>query len=190
MDLTSPGVDVWTTSLGGGYAGYSGTSLSTPLANGVASLLWAANPYLDSYEVENRLYESCDDLGAPGEDNVFGWGRTNMNLAVHAAVEGDMVLDAPALSSGSSATFTVSGAPASTNVYLAYSLTGQGVTDIAPLQTTIGLDSPVRAGLDLSTPAGNASFTRGIPSGGAGVTVWIQAVTMGDTSNVEARTIL
>ncbi len=190
VDLTGPGVDVWTTKMGGGYGGASGTSLSTPLANGVASLMWAANPYLDSYQVEARLYGSCDDIGAAGEDNVFGHGRLNIANAVEAALQGDMDLTAPTLSGGSSATFTVSGAPASSMVYLGYSLSGYGMTDIGPLGTVMGIDNPQQAAASASDGAGNASMSASVPNAASGLTVWIQAVAAGDTSDVEVRTIL
>ncbi|NQU47957.1 MAG: S8 family serine peptidase [Planctomycetes bacterium] len=189
VDLTGPGVDVWTTAMGGGYGGASGTSLSTPLANGVASLLWSANPYLDSYEVEARLYASCDDIGAAGEDNIFGHGRLNMENAVNSALQGGMSLSASTLTGGTTASFSVSGAPASTTVYLGYSLSGYGVTDIGPLQTVMGIDNPQQAAATSSDGAGNAGMTKFIPAGGTGITVYMQAVALGDTSNIVVQTI-
>ncbi len=189
VDLTSPGVSIWTTALGGGFNAYSGTSLSTPLANGVAALMWAANPYLDTYQIEMRLYESCDDLGAPGEDDVFGWGRTNMNQAVHAAVEGNMELTAPVLHQDSIETLTVSGAPPSTRVYLAYSLAGPGTTPIPALLTVMGIASPIQAATAMSNGSGDVSMSKYIPGGTAGTIVWIQAIASGDTSDVEMRVI-
>jgi subtilase family protein len=189
VDLTAPGVGIWTTQLGGGFNSFSGTSLSTPLANGVAAMLWAANPYLDTFEVESRLYQACDDLGAPGEDTTYGWGRTNMNNAVHGAVEGNMDLTAPVLNAGSSASFTVSGAPAVSTVYLTYSLVGPGITEIPALQTNMGLDAPVLATQTTSDAAGNAAMSKFIPAGTAGTQVWMQVLTMGDTSDIEMRVI-
>ncbi|MBC8328279.1 MAG: S8 family serine peptidase [Planctomycetes bacterium] len=190
VDLVAPGVDIWTTSLGGGYAGYSGTSLSTPLANGVAALAWAANPFLSSYELENRLYEGCDDLGAPGNDNTFGWGRVNLNKTVHAAVEGDMDLTVSTLMGGSSGSFSVSGAPASTMVYVAYSLSGQGLYPVPPLNAVLGLASPVEVGHSASNGFGNATVVKNVPGGASGLTVSFQAIAQGSTSDVEVVTIL
>ena len=190
IDLVAPGVDIWTTALGGGYNKYSGTSLSTPLANGVAALAWAANPYLSSNEIENRLYASCDDLGAPGNDNTFGWGRVNLNNTVHAAVEGDMSLSVSSLVAGSSGSFSVSGAPASTMVYVAYSLSGEGIYDIPALNTTLGLAAPVEVGHAVSDGAGNVTIAKNVPSGAGGMTVWFQAVAQASTSNIVMTTIL
>lgn len=190
VDLTGPGIDVWTTANGGGYGGASGTSLSTPLANGVASALWAANPYLDSYEVEARLYASCVDIGNPGEDDIFGHGLLNMANAVDQALQGNMELTAPTLSGGSNASFSVSGAPANAMVYLGYSLSGYGMADIAPLNTVMGIANPQQAAAASADGAGNAAMSASVPNGASGLTVWIQAVAQGDTSDIEVRTIL
>ncbi len=189
IDLVAPGVDIWSCALGGGYGAYSGTSLSTPLANGVAALAWAANPHLSSLELEARLKGSCVDLGAPGEDDVFGTGRVDLEAAVHAALEGDMVLTVPALNAGSSASFGVTGAPAGRPVFLAYSLSGEGITDVPALHTTVGLAAPQEAARAGADAGGNATITRTVPAGAAGRTVWFQAVADSSTSNVEVATI-
>ena len=190
IDLTGPGVDVWTTAMGGGYGGASGTSLSTPLANGVASLMWAANPGWSSYDLESRLYASCDDIGAPGEDSVFGHGRLNMHQGVIQALSGTMDLTAPQLNSGSNATFTVTGARAGASVYLGYSLDGYGITDIAALSVLMGIASPIQAAQAVADATGTANMSRSIPAGAAGITVYLQAVAFNDSSDIEVRTIL
>lgn len=190
VDLTAPGVDIWTTALGGGYGGASGTSLSTPLANGVAALAWAANPYLSSHQLEDRLYASCDDLGAPGNDDTFGWGRVNLNQAVHAAVAGDMDLTVGTLIAGSTGIFDVSGAPPNTTVYVAYSLSGEGIYDIPALNTTVGLAAPQEATRGSSDASGYALMIRNVPGAASGLTVWFQAVADGSTSDIEVVTIL
>lgn len=191
VDCVAPGVDIWTSWLGGGYGGVSGTSFSTPMTNGTAALLWATNPFLDSYEVEARLYASCDDKGAAGNDNIFGWGRINVNKAVHAAVEGGMELTPPlSLTGGASATFTVTGAPGSAVVYLAYSLTGTGLYSVPALGAVLGLAAPAEAARATANGSGTATITRFIPGGASGLTVWLQAITSGDTSDIEVRSIL
>lgn len=85
VDMFAPGVGVWTTSNGGGYASPNGTSFATPVANGVLALIWSIAPDLTPQQVETVLYLSCDDLGAPGEDDFFGWGRANARRAVEFA---------------------------------------------------------------------------------------------------------
>jgi subtilisin family serine protease len=85
VDLTAPGVNITTTGRGGQYVTASGTSLSCPLAAGVAGLLYGVNPSLTPAQVEELLEANARDLGAPGYDPVFGWGRVDAANAVGAA---------------------------------------------------------------------------------------------------------
>ena len=140
--------------------------------------------------MEDALYRGCDDLGAPGNDSTFGWGRANLNLTVRAALEGNMVLIVPTLTGGSNATFYVNAGPPNTTIFLAYSLAGEGLYDIPALNAVLGIASPVEAAHGASNGIGRVNFTRNIPSGGSGLTVWFQAVAQGATSNIEMTTIL
>lgn len=94
VDLFAPGVDVGTTFNGGGYGGASGTSFSTPIVAGLLSLIWGINPDLPPSEVENLLFLSCDDLGAAGNDDYWGWGRANAYKAAQL-VAGTLVPQPP-----------------------------------------------------------------------------------------------
>lgn len=66
--------------LGSGYAGMAGTSMAAPFVSGVAALL--ASQGLSGPEVVERLLTTTDDLGPPGRDSVFGYGRVNALAAV------------------------------------------------------------------------------------------------------------
>jgi subtilisin family serine protease len=87
VDLTAPGVSIYTTSAGSNsdYGGASGTSLSTPLAAGLAGLIWSYNPTLTPDEVEAALKAGCEDLGAGGVDDTYGYGRINVLESLLAA---------------------------------------------------------------------------------------------------------
>ncbi len=85
IDVTAPGVNIWTTKKGGGIIARTGTSFAAPLVNGVAAMIWAMNPALSPDEVKGILYASCDDLGPAGEDDEYGHGRVNLFQAVTAA---------------------------------------------------------------------------------------------------------
>lgn len=67
--------------------------MATPVTNGVASMIWAADPSLTNLEVERILFETCHDLGDPGEDTYWGWGRVDAGAAVRAAADGACVAD-------------------------------------------------------------------------------------------------
>lgn len=82
IDVVAPGVGIYAPARGGGCAWCSGTSFSTPIASGVLALMWSASPSMTPIQAMNQFYQSCDDLGAPGRDNTFGWGRVNAARAV------------------------------------------------------------------------------------------------------------
>ena len=82
--MSAPG-SVWTTSRGGNYQQWNGTSFSSPLVAGVVALMMSANPALDAPALENLLFKTSVDLGNPGRDSYFGWGRVNAAAAVQGA---------------------------------------------------------------------------------------------------------
>ena len=85
VDLTAPGEGIRTTSIGGSYGAYSGTSFASPLAASVVALMLSANPALQPSQVDSILAATADDLGAVGRDDYFGSGRINAGRAVAAA---------------------------------------------------------------------------------------------------------
>ena len=85
VDLMAPGVSIYTTLKGGGYAGVSGTSFSSPVTAGVAALMLSVKPGLSAQALSSLLTLNADDLGARGSDPVFGYGRLNAYRAVTAA---------------------------------------------------------------------------------------------------------
>jgi hypothetical protein len=52
---------------------------------GVAALMLSANPALSPGDVVSLLQQTAEDLGSPGYDSSFGWGRVNAYRAVEAA---------------------------------------------------------------------------------------------------------
>ena len=63
-----------------GYSTLSGTSMAAPFVSGVAALLAGAG--LDRDEIVDCLKRTSDDLGLPGRDAVFGFGRIDAARAV------------------------------------------------------------------------------------------------------------
>ncbi|MET8909562.1 S8 family serine peptidase [Micromonospora sp. NPDC004551] len=75
--LTAPGVGVRTTDLYGGYRDASGTSLAAPHVAGVLALLLGAYPDLSADRQQSALENAAVDLGQPGPDNMYGYGRVD-----------------------------------------------------------------------------------------------------------------
>lgn len=67
------------------FTDFSGTSMASPVVAGVAALLWARFPALTNVELRQLLAESAIDLGAPGRDDFFGWGRIDARRALAQA---------------------------------------------------------------------------------------------------------
>lgn len=85
VDVVAPGVGIYTTYNGGGYTPFSGTSAASPVTAGVLALIWSANPTLTPGQAEQILFNSAKDLGSPGKDQYYGWGRVDAGKAVALA---------------------------------------------------------------------------------------------------------
>jgi len=85
IDLSAPGVSIYTTVRGGSYASVSGTSFSAPVVAGVVALMFSVNPSLTPTQVEQILEATAVDLGDPGYDIYYGWGRVDAYAALKIA---------------------------------------------------------------------------------------------------------
>lgn len=69
----------------GGYYWSSGTSMAAPHAAGVAALIIGQNGgQMDPAQVKAVMRASADDLGKPGRDPFYGYGRVNAFKAITA----------------------------------------------------------------------------------------------------------
>ncbi|MCY2951932.1 MAG: S8 family serine peptidase [Planctomycetota bacterium] len=93
VDLSAPAesivvADSIDTRLPDGYGVISGTSFAAPLAAGAAALAWSIAPNLTPDQVQAILFDTAlkyADLGDPGWDEQFGWGRINVAAVAAAA---------------------------------------------------------------------------------------------------------
>ncbi len=81
-EIVAPGVGIRTTERYGLYQSATGTSLSAPHVAGALALLLGANPNLTADEQAAALVGTALDLGAPGPDNQFGFGRLDVAAAL------------------------------------------------------------------------------------------------------------
>ena len=59
--VTAPGVDIYSSIIGGGYGIYSGTSMAAPHIAGIAGLLRSYDNDLTAYEIESLISSSGDN---------------------------------------------------------------------------------------------------------------------------------
>ncbi|PJK13312.1 autotransporter outer membrane beta-barrel domain-containing protein, partial [Lysobacteraceae bacterium NML120232] len=64
------------------YEDYTGTSMAAPHVTGALALLFERYPYLTNAQVRDVLLTTATDLGAPGVDDVYGWGMVNLKKAI------------------------------------------------------------------------------------------------------------
>lgn len=85
VDVAAPGVSIYTTTVGSGYANVSGTSFSSPITAATVALMMSANNKLGPTDLEKILKSTALDLGTAGFDQYFGQGRIDAAKAVAAA---------------------------------------------------------------------------------------------------------
>lgn len=167
----------------------------------------ATTIYLASGGANDWTYGAADMLGYAYElrdegqfgfllppDQILPTCEEIFPAAVHLAEEARalpprMLLEAEPLVPGTAADLQVINAGPNTDVYFVYSLAGTGWTPVAALGHGIGLSSPSLLGSERTNGTGGAILTANIPSGAPSVPVWLQAVRVGDESNIVATRV-
>jgi subtilisin family serine protease len=102
------------------YAFYTGTSMAAPHVSGVAALVLAANPGMTGQQLRDRLTSTAVDMGPPGRDARYGFGRVDaynaitgtqgpaMNVYV-SAIDASTGAVAKTVQAGSDLSYTLSG---------------------------------------------------------------------------------
>ena len=104
VDIAAPGVGIfsfWDPNFSpwpGGIGYMSNTSVAAAHVSGLAALIWSVNPNLRHDDVEEIIESTAADLGEPGRDDYFGYGRIDAAAAVLATthyleVQPDNTLD-------------------------------------------------------------------------------------------------
>jgi len=89
IDLSAPGVNIYSTYKGSTYQTLSGTSMAAPHVTGAAALAISSGKadlngdgMITPAEVEQQLESTAIDLGNSGFDNYFGFGLVNVYNAI------------------------------------------------------------------------------------------------------------
>lgn len=85
IELAAPGEEIWSTRLNDTYGQGDGTSYASPQIAGTAGLILSCAPNLTNQQIRTILHNSAVDLGTPGRDNLYGFGRVDALAAVKAA---------------------------------------------------------------------------------------------------------
>jgi subtilisin family serine protease len=80
VELAAPGVGVRST-VPGGYASWSGTSMATPHVSGVSALIWSNFPDASNVQIREALDATALDKGPPGRDTSYGFGIVQAKAA-------------------------------------------------------------------------------------------------------------
>ncbi len=90
--------DIWTTDIMGAPGqsptnyvnNFGATSAAAPLVAGLAALIISKDPWLTRNEVQTIIEQTAIDLGAPGRDNDYGWGRIDAWNALRITTSGTL----------------------------------------------------------------------------------------------------
>jgi type VII secretion-associated serine protease mycosin len=91
LGVAAPGVNMPTVNLDGEKGTSNGTSDAAALTSGAIALVWSKYPHLTNRQVVARLLATARDLGAPGKDDLYGYG----GIRPYQAITTDVPADAP-----------------------------------------------------------------------------------------------
>jgi thermitase len=108
IDVSAPGVGIWMTNCSGcsdghyagkgNYVSENGTSFAAPIAAGVLGLIYAIDATFTADQAQQILFDSTYDLGTPGYDIYYGWGRVNAQNAISLAQQRSILFQEERLS--------------------------------------------------------------------------------------------
>jgi hypothetical protein len=86
LDVVAPGITIWSTGSEGPdfYEFRSGTSMATAHVTGLVALMLSLNPDLYVEDIRSLLRDNAVDLGDPGVDTTYGWGRIDAAATLQA----------------------------------------------------------------------------------------------------------
>ncbi|HEV2561681.1 MAG TPA: S8 family peptidase [Rhizomicrobium sp.] len=171
--VVAPGLDIWS-SVGNGadnrgpdtYGYLSGTSMATPYVTGVAAIIKGRWPTLTSSQIADIIFNTADDIGAPGDDAIYGRGAVDITRALtplNSAVVATSGTLATATTANSIAKPTnVTGAPGAQTSYVSGALS-RAVANSTLLKHVVVVDS---YGRDFTADLTRATYNPGFDFAG------------------------
>lgn len=83
VDVSAPGVNIYSTYKENSYGYLSGTSMATPFAAGISALIWSKGICTTNICVREQLEKTADKINGTG--TYWAWGRVNAYKAVSDA---------------------------------------------------------------------------------------------------------
>lgn len=171
VDVSAPGVDIFSTWPGGSYQYASGTSMAAPHVAGVAALVEAAQPAASDVGVKTLLLRTADPVAGLEPASATG-GRLNAGSAVTCAGRPLVWVDTPspgfALETGEQLAISVSASACAdpAGAHVSANVNGQPVTLLARgdghYTGTYTPASPGSLELSVTATAGGATDMRSV----------------------------
>ena len=83
---------------GSAYGGVDGTSFAAPVTSAVLALIYTISPSFTADQAQQILFDSAVDLGSPGRDNIYGWGRVSASNAIGIAEQRSSIFQLESMS--------------------------------------------------------------------------------------------
>jgi thermitase len=85
VSVAAPGVSILSTTKGGGYAAWNGTSMASPHVAGIAGLVWSTDYGTSNSAVRSRVEQTSDQIAGTGSS--WTHGRVNACKAVNGSCD-------------------------------------------------------------------------------------------------------
>jgi subtilase-type serine protease len=87
--IAAPGEDIYSTVPVSTYDEDGGTSMAAPHVTGAVAIAKQMYPNATNAQLANLVLHTATDIGAPGIDNIFGWGLLSIENLVNTLDPGD-----------------------------------------------------------------------------------------------------
>lgn len=163
LDVVAPGVGIYSPNLTTtGYSNYGGTSYASPHVAALAALIMSVNPGLTNSQVVDIITSTALDLGDPGKDDYFGFGRIQADKALQKAINSSPAptptptssptpTSIPTPSDTTPPTVSISSPTAGQTISGTVNISANAADNVAVLSVSIFIDG-VFAGLSSSSP--------------------------------------